>query len=38
MLASLNVKKMRVLGKPSVMNGLTGFGLEVVAFEEQPSA
>ena len=37
MLASLNVKKMRVLGKPSVMNGLTGFGLEVVAFEEQPS-
>ena len=38
MLASLNVRKMRVLGKPSVMNGLTGFGLEVVAFEEQPSA
>ena len=38
MLASLNVKKMRVLGKPSVMNGLTGFGLEVVAFEEQPGA
>ena len=33
-LAGLNVRKMRVLGKPSAMNGLTGFGLEVVGFEE----
>lgn len=33
-LASLNVSKMRVLGKPSNMNGLTGFGLEVIGFEE----
>ena len=34
-LAGLNVSKMRVLGKPSAMNGLTGFGLEIVGFEEQ---
>ncbi|WP_314342743.1 bifunctional 3,4-dihydroxy-2-butanone-4-phosphate synthase/GTP cyclohydrolase II [Simonsiella muelleri] len=34
-LAGLKVSKMRVLGKPSSMNGLTGFGLEVVGFEEQ---
>lgn len=33
-LAGLKVNKMRVLGKPSAMNGLTGFGLEVVGFEE----
>lgn len=33
-LASLNVRKMRVLGKPSNMNGLTGFGLEITGFEE----
>ena len=32
-LSGLNVKKMRVMGKPSSMNGLTGFGLEVVGFE-----
>lgn len=32
-LAGLNVKKMRVMGKPSALNGLTGFGLEVVGFE-----
>ena len=37
-LASLNVKKMRVLGTASVMNSLTGFGLEITAFEETPSA
>ncbi|MDO5058480.1 MAG: bifunctional 3,4-dihydroxy-2-butanone-4-phosphate synthase/GTP cyclohydrolase II [Neisseria sp.] len=33
-LAGLNVQKMRVMGKPSSMNGLTGFGLEVSGFEE----
>ncbi|WP_431606481.1 bifunctional 3,4-dihydroxy-2-butanone-4-phosphate synthase/GTP cyclohydrolase II [Kingella negevensis] len=33
-LANLNVKKMRVLGTPSALNGLTGFGLEIVGFEE----
>ncbi|MDO1508893.1 MULTISPECIES: bifunctional 3,4-dihydroxy-2-butanone-4-phosphate synthase/GTP cyclohydrolase II [unclassified Neisseria] len=33
-LANLNVKKMRVMGKPSSFTGLTGFGLEVVGFEE----
>lgn len=33
-LAGLNVQKMRVMGKPSSMNGLTGFGLEVTGFEE----
>lgn len=33
-LAGLKVSKMRVMGKPSAMNGLTGFGLEVVSFEE----
>ncbi len=32
-LANLNVKKMRVLGKPSSFTGLTGFGLEVARFE-----
>lgn len=32
-LASLNVKKMRIMGKTSAMTGLTGFGLEVVGFE-----
>lgn len=36
-LANLNVKKMRVMGKPSSFTGLTGFGLEVVGFEEAPS-
>ncbi|WP_165008021.1 bifunctional 3,4-dihydroxy-2-butanone-4-phosphate synthase/GTP cyclohydrolase II [Neisseria yangbaofengii] len=33
-LANLNVNKLRVLGKPSTFTGLTGFGLEVVGFEE----
>ena len=33
-LAGLNVKKMRVMGKPSSFTGLTGFGLEVTGFEE----
>ena len=33
-LAGLKVRKMRVMGKPSSMNGLTGFGLEIVGFEE----
>ncbi len=33
-LAGLKVQKMRVMGKPSAMNGLTGFGLEVTGFEE----
>lgn len=33
-LASLNVQKMRVMGKPSSINGLSGFGLEVTGFEE----
>lgn len=37
-LAGLNVHKMRVMGKPSSMNGLTGFGLEVVGFEEAPES
>ena len=32
-LAGLNVQKMRVMGKPSSMNGLTGFVLEVTGFE-----
>ncbi|KPN70967.1 bifunctional 3,4-dihydroxy-2-butanone-4-phosphate synthase/GTP cyclohydrolase II [Neisseria sp. 83E34] len=35
-LVGLNVKKMRVMGKPSSMNGLTGFGLEVTGFEAAP--
>ncbi len=35
-LANLNVKKMRVMGKPSSFTGLTGFGLEVSGFEECP--
>ncbi len=34
-LAGLNVNKMRVLGTPSAINGLTGFGLEITGFEEQ---
>ena len=33
-LAGLNVGKLRVLGQPSAFTGLTGFGLEVVGFEE----
>lgn len=33
-LAGLNVKKMRVMGKTSSFTGLTGFGLEVTGFEE----
>lgn len=33
-LAGLNVRKMRILGKPSAFSGLTGFGLEVSGFEE----
>lgn len=33
-LVGLNVKKMRVLGKPSAFTGLAGFGLEVTGFEE----
>ena len=33
-LAGLKVRKMRVMGKPSSMNGLTGFGLEITGFEE----
>ena len=36
-LANLNVKKLRVLGKPSSFTGLTGFGLEVSSFEEAPA-
>lgn len=37
-LAHLNIKKMRVLGKPSAFSGLTGFGLEVTDFEEPESS
>ena len=33
-LAGLGVQKMRVMGKPSSMNGLNGFGLQVKGFEE----
>ena len=33
-LAGLGVQKMRVMGKPSSMNGLNGFGLRVTGFEE----
>ena len=33
-LAGLGVQKMRVMGKPSSMNGLNGFGLKVTGFEE----
>lgn len=33
-LAHLNVKKIRILGKPSALNGLVGFGLEVTGFIE----
>ncbi|WP_274571138.1 bifunctional 3,4-dihydroxy-2-butanone-4-phosphate synthase/GTP cyclohydrolase II [Neisseria leonii] len=36
-LAGLGVQKMRVMGKPSAMNGLTGFGLEVAGFDEAPA-
>ncbi|MBR3424437.1 MAG: bifunctional 3,4-dihydroxy-2-butanone-4-phosphate synthase/GTP cyclohydrolase II, partial [Neisseriaceae bacterium] len=32
-LARLNVRKMRVLGNPSAMNSLNGFGLEITGFE-----
>ena len=32
-LAGLGVQKMRVMGKPSSMNGLNGFGLQVTGFE-----
>lgn len=38
MLSSLNIKKMRVMGKPSSFNGLNGFGLEVVSFEYRDDA
>ena len=34
LLAGLGVQKMRVMGKPSSMNGLNGFGLQVTGFEE----
>ena len=33
-LAGLGVQKMRVMGKPSSMNGLNGCGLQVTGFEE----
>ena len=33
-LAGLGVQKMRVMGKPSSMNGLNGFGLQVTGFEK----
>ena len=33
-LAGLGVQKMRVMGKPSSMNGLNGFGLQVTGLEE----
>ena len=33
-LAGLGVQKMRVMGKPSSMNGLNGFGLQVTGFDE----
>ena len=33
-LAGLGVQKMRVMGKPSSMNGLNGVGLQVTGFEE----
>ena len=33
-LAGLGVQKMRVMGKPSSMNGLNGIGLQVTGFEE----
>lgn len=35
-LANLQVGKMRVMGTPSHMNGLTGFGLEVAGFVDHP--
>jgi 3,4-dihydroxy 2-butanone 4-phosphate synthase/GTP cyclohydrolase II len=37
-LAHLNIKKMRVLGKSSALSGLTGFGIEVLGFKESPKA
>ncbi|MDO5638779.1 MAG: bifunctional 3,4-dihydroxy-2-butanone-4-phosphate synthase/GTP cyclohydrolase II [Neisseria sp.] len=37
-LAGLHVEKMRVMGKPSAINGLAGFGLEVVGFETPEGA
>ncbi|ULJ61636.1 3,4-dihydroxy-2-butanone-4-phosphate synthase [Wielerella bovis] len=37
-LVDLNVHKMRVLGTPSALGGLTGFGLEIVDFEDAPKA
>ena len=33
-LAGLGVQKMRVMGKPSSLTGLNGFGLQVTGFEE----
>ena len=36
-MAYLNVKKLRVLGKPSSFTGLTGFGLEVTGFVSTPA-
>lgn len=36
-LADLKVKRMRVMGKPSTMNSLTGFGLEITGFEDNPN-
>lgn len=33
MLAHLNVCKMRILGNPSALSALTGFGLEITGFE-----
>ena len=36
-LVDLNVRKMRVLGTPSALGGLTGFGLEITGFEETVS-
>lgn len=33
-LSSLNVGKMRLMAKPSSLTGLTGFGLEVIGFEQ----
>ncbi|WP_434779766.1 bifunctional 3,4-dihydroxy-2-butanone-4-phosphate synthase/GTP cyclohydrolase II [Neisseria sp. Ec49-e6-T10] len=36
MLSSLNAGRVRIMGKPSALTGLTGFGLEVVGFEQAP--
>lgn len=38
MLSALNVRKMRVMGKPSAFNALNGFGLEVQSFESKDEA